>query len=94
MTDETKNPHISEGDGFTDVTLSREADVDGAKTKVMRMREPTAADMEGFHGAKGSEASREILVFANLCEVSPDTVRKLPLRDYQRLQVAFQGFTD
>ena len=38
MTDEKKNPHISEGDGFTDITLLRESDVDGAKTNALRMR--------------------------------------------------------
>lgn len=94
MNDEKKSPHLVEGDGFTDITLSREVDIAGAKTKVMRMREPTAGDMESFHAAKGTDASREIIVFANLCETAPDDIRALSLRDYQRLQVAFAGFTD
>jgi hypothetical protein len=50
------------------------------------MREPTVEDMERYQDDKGSDAQREVRMIANLCEISPDDVRKMPLRDYARLQ--------
>jgi phage/plasmid primase-like uncharacterized protein len=85
--------YVKEGDGFADVTLSREATINGVKQKVIRMREPTVADQEAFQDSKESEATREITAFANLCEVAPADIRALPLRDYGRLQAAFALFT-
>lgn len=91
----TKKQDFVKVDGtHATVTLSRPANVDGADVAVLRMREPTARDMEDFGTTTGSDATREIATFANLCEVSPDTIRALPLRDYARLQVAFGLFTD
>lgn len=81
-------------DGSADITLSRPADMSGAKVSAMRMREPTVADSEATSEMSGSDAAREIQSFANLCEVSPDDVRKLPLKDFKRLQVAYLGFID
>lgn len=94
--DENKLPaYLTEGDGYVDVTLTREREFSsGLKSKVVRMRETTAGDMEAFHNSKGSEATREVQTFANLCDLAPEDVRKLPLRDYKRLQEAFAVFTN
>ena len=35
----------------------------------------------------------EVRMIANLCEISPDDVRKMPLRDYARLQAGVALFT-
>ena len=59
--------------------------------RFVRMREPTVADQLA---TKGTPEEREIALIGNLCEVSPDEVRALTLRDYRRLQVALMGFTD
>ncbi len=80
-------------DGFADVSLSRTAEFAGEKLSSLRMREPTAGDLERFQIGAGHEATRELNTFANLCEQSPDDIRKLPLRDYQRLQAAYSLFT-
>lgn len=85
---------VTEGEGFADVTLSKPAEMAGAKVGTIRMREPTAGDLERFQIASGHEATRELNTFANLCEQPPEDIRKLPLRDYQRLQVAYSLFTD
>lgn len=37
-------------------------------------------------------ADMEIRLFANLCEVSPETVERLHMADYARLQDAYQSF--
>jgi len=81
-------------DGNADITLSRETDIGGVKSKALRMREPTVRDQEKASDMSGSDAAREIAVFADLCMVAPDDIRNLAMRDYKRLQVAYSGFID
>lgn len=85
---------IKEGEGFADITLSRPAQIAGASITVIRMREPNVADIERFQDSKDGDSTREINTFANLCEVAPEDIRKLPLRSYARLQAAFALFTN
>ena len=80
-------------DGFCDVTLSRELTLkSGLAVQSLRLREPTVDDQIRFQERKGSEAQKEVGTFADLCELSPEDVRSLRLKDYQRLQEAYQGF--
>lgn len=81
-------------DGSADITLSRPTDIAGVKTNAVRMREPTVRDQEVAAEMSGSDAAREITVFANLCSLAPDDIRNLPLKDYRRLQTAYVGFID
>lgn len=81
-------------DGSVDITLSKPAEFGGVKTSTVRMREPTVGDQEVASEMSGSDASREIAIFANLCDLAPDDIRKMPLRDYKRLQTAYLGFMD
>lgn len=91
----TKTPdYIKQGEGFTDITLSRAATLNGTKTTVLRMREPTVGDSEAASEMTGSDATREIFAFANLCGVTPNDLRALPLKDFRRIQTAYLGFTD
>lgn len=59
----------------------------------IEMREPTVADQLAAHKVKGGEADQEIAYFCNLCELSPEQVQSLTLKDYKRLQVAFENFS-
>lgn len=86
--------YITEGEGFVDITLSRPFEVHGAKVATVRMREPTVDDQLAADGAKGSDAAKEITMMANLAEISPDDIKRLPLRDYKRLQAGFMVFID
>lgn len=81
-------------DGSVDITLSKPADIAGVKISVVRMREPTVGDQEVASERSGSDASREISAFADLCELAPDDIRKLPARDWKRLQTAYLTFID
>ena len=81
-------------DGSADITLSRPADIGGTKVSVLRMREPTVGDQEIAFQISGSDAAKEITMFANQCGVAPDDVRKFPLRDYGRMQKAYSVFTN
>lgn len=78
--------------GFVDVVLSRPLEIDGAKVTKLRMREPLVADQLAADEFKGGDAAREIFTLANLCEVAPDDIKRLTLKDYKKLQGAFLGF--
>lgn len=92
---ENKQPDfLTAGDGFVDVALTRPLNIDGANVTKLRMREPTVADQLAADEFKGTDAAREIFTMANLCQVSPDDLKKLSLKNYKRLQTAFLGFID
>lgn len=79
--------------GFVDIELSRPLQIDGANVSALRMREPTVADQLAMEEMKGTDGAKEIGMFANLCEVSPDDIKKLTLKDYKKVQATFLGFT-
>ncbi|BAO20620.1 hypothetical protein [Pseudomonas phage PPpW-3] len=81
-------------DGSVDITLSKPSIVSGVKTSTVRMREPLVQDQEAAAEMAGSDAAREITVFANLCDLAPEDIRKLPMREFKRLQTAYLGFID
>jgi hypothetical protein len=93
MTDEQKE-YLTEGDGFIDIKLRSTATIAGAKINVLRMREPIVADDLALEAMKGTAVAREIQLFANLCEVAPDDIKNLTRRNYNRLQEAWENFTD
>lgn len=78
--------------GFVDVELTRPLDIDGAQVKKLRLREPTVGDQLAADEYKGGDAAKELFTMANLCQVTPDDLKKLTLRDYKKLQEAFLGF--
>ena len=51
------------------------------------------ADQLILEDMKGSDAAKEVALVANLCEVTPDDIKRLTLRDYRKVQKAFSGFT-
>lgn len=77
-----------------DIKLTSPLTIAGAEVKALRMREPTVADQLAAEDAKGNDAAREIAMFANLCEVAPDDIKRLTLKDYRAAQKAFAGFLD
>ncbi|KAF1017664.1 MAG: hypothetical protein GAK31_00932 [Stenotrophomonas maltophilia] len=84
----------SNDDGSITVTLSRPREIEGAQVSTLTLREPTVDDQLSASEAKGSEVLKEITLLANLAMVPVSEVRKLPVRDYQRLQAAFANFID
>jgi hypothetical protein len=84
--------YITEGaDGSMTVTLARGFNVSGAKTNELTLREPSLADQLTSQKL-GTSAESEVALLANLAEVSPDDLRGLKMRDYQRLQEALGFF--
>lgn len=80
--------------GYIDIELGKSLEIDGAKIAAIRMREPTVGDQLAMDEMKGSDAAKEISLFANLCEISPSDIKRLTLKDYKQLQKAFANFMD
>lgn len=85
--------HVTENpDGSRTVDLLRGFDQDGTTVMALTMREPTVEDQLAASEAGGSDAMQEVRLIANLCEVTPDAIRSLKLRDYYRVQQVYASF--
>lgn len=76
------------------IQLSGPVQIDGVSTDTLAMREPSVEDILTVRKGKGTAEEQELALFANLCEVAPETIRKLSFRDYRRLQKAFGELTE
>lgn len=85
---------MNETDAGMEVNLATTIDVDGAPTKTLTMREPTVQDQLDVDAMKGTPAVREVTLMANLCQVTPDQLKSMPMRNYKRLQVALEFFME
>lgn len=81
-------------DGKIDIVLSRPIKIDGAEITALRMREPTVKDQLVMDAKGGSDAQKELAMMANLCQLRPDDLTQLTLRDYKKVQKVFLGFLD
>jgi len=61
--------------------------------KTIKMREPRVRDVK-FAGAKQNKIDEEIYLIGNLCELSPDEVEDLTMKDYSSLQKALKDFLE
>ena len=66
--------------------------VDGVKVKSLKLRRPKVRDMLSVESSQISDAEKEINLFANLCEVTPEALMELDMSDYAKLQKAYQDF--
>lgn len=89
----TPADYIEERDGYATITLASPATIGGELVDTLRMREPTVGDAKAARRAKGDEEERETIGIANLCEITPKEVDGLTLRNFGRVQEAFQRFT-
>ncbi len=94
MSDDKALPEFlkENADGSIDITLTRSMDIDGLKVETLRMREPTVNDQLVMDASKGSDVEKEISMFANLCQIAKEDIKKLTLKNYQRVQKAFSSF--
>jgi hypothetical protein len=76
-------------DGSVTVTLTKAFEINGAKVGYVVMREPTVDDHMVSNETRGSELTKEVTMFANLCTIPAPDLRRLPMRDYMRLQAAY-----
>lgn len=81
-------------DGTVGIKLNTPIEIAGTKIPAVQMREPTINDQLVFEATKGSDAVKEVQLFANLCGHSAEDIKSLTVRDYRRLQAAYGTFTD
>lgn len=80
-------------DGSVTVTLARGVDISGATVKALTLREPTVADQLAAQKSNKNVGDAEVVLIANLAQITPAEVQSAKLRDYKRLQEALVGFT-
>jgi hypothetical protein len=67
--------------------------IDGVSYKELTMRRSRVKDRLAVANMKDkSDEEKEILLFANLCEVSPDVIRELDESDYPTIQKVYMSF--
>lgn len=74
------------------VKLDYPVTAEGRSIDEITLRRPKVRDMLAADGSAGSEAEKEISMFANLAELAPATIEALDLADYQALQETYKGF--
>lgn len=62
--------------------------------KTVEMREATADDSIIAQKRAGSTGEMEKMLFASLCECTPDELGSLSMADWAKLQKAYNGFFD
>ncbi len=88
-----KTYHKELDDGSMEIDFSdRPLEIDGTKVKKLVMREPTVEDQTIAQKGGRDPAEAEQILFANLIEQGPEVVAKFKLRQYTRLQAAYQDF--
>jgi len=67
--------------------------IDGTEYKELTMRRSRVKDRLAVANMKDkSDEEKEILLFANLCEVAPEVIRELDEADYPAVQKVYMGF--
>ena len=75
------------------IKLQHPVTVDGVSYSELTMRRSKVKDRLAVANMKDkSDEEKEILLFANLCEVSPDVIRELDESDYPAVQKVYMGF--
>lgn len=74
------------------INLKQAVTLGGEEYTHLTLRRPKVRDMLGVDKQGGTDAEKEVRIFANLCEVSPSVIEELDLADYQALQGAYQAF--
>ncbi len=73
------------------IELTYPIEIDGQTISELDIRRPKVRDMLAAD-AGGSDAEKELRLFANLCEQTPAAIEQLDMADYLKLQETYQGF--
>jgi hypothetical protein len=75
------------------IKLQYPVTIDGVSYSELSMRRSRVKDRLAVANMKDkSDEEKEILLFANLCEVSPDVIRDLDESDYPAVQKVYMSF--
>lgn len=76
-----------------EIALHYPVKVDGIEYNSLTMRRPKSKDSLKAQSYKGSDAKRGVLLFSDLCGVSPDVIEELDEIDADTLGEQLQAFT-
>lgn len=76
----------------TDIPLKFPVTIDGHEHKSLTMRSAKARDQIAAQKSASHKADIEIILFSNLCEVSPQVIEELEMADYQKVTKAYNDF--
>lgn len=65
--------------------------LDGGLNNV-NIRRPKVRDQLASAKVVGGDEEKEVALFANLCEISPEEIAEMDMYDYKKLQKAYTGF--
>lgn len=74
------------------ITLKHPIEFKGTEIKTLEMRRPKVRDQVASKKTSESKEMVEVNLFANLCEVSPELIMGLDMKDYGSLQKEYKGF--
>lgn len=74
------------------ITLKHPIQVDGRETTELSMRRPKVRDMMLSDRPKGSDAEKELTLFASLLAIAPDDLQELDMADYLTVQETYRDF--
>ena len=74
------------------IKLDHPIQVNGVAMKEIFLRRPKVRDRLVVDKMTVSDAEKEILLIANLAEISRETVEELDLADYTKIQKELQNF--
>ena len=74
------------------IKLSHPVMSDGTELRVLNLRRPKVRDVILAAKLGGSDEEKEVRMFANLCEVAPETIEEMDIADYKELQKSYKAF--
>ena len=74
------------------IELTHPINLDGTNVSLLQLRRPKVRDMLSVEKSVDNDAEKEIQLFANLCELTPENLHDLDMVDYAKLQKAYQDF--
>jgi hypothetical protein len=72
------------------IQLNRTVTICGVDVDHVIMREPTVDDFLQMNKRNIHESEKELFLFADLLQIAPDDIRKLPIKVYMTIQGAFK----
>lgn len=74
------------------ITLGTPIKVGGVQVNELTMRRPKVGDRLRADETEGSEARKEVFLFASLCEIAPSEIEDMDMADYTAMQKVFTSF--
>jgi hypothetical protein len=76
----------------TKITLDYPVEMKGETVTELSIRRVKVRDQVVAAKAGGTNQDKEVRLFANLCEVSPQVIEELDMVDYRKVQEIYDGF--